>query len=72
MVSGRIVGTWVRQDIKLPHFPVLDYMITFLSFALSFSAPGIVNTFRVLINISLECFRFPLKHVFRVYCHIPG
>lgn len=60
------------MNMKLPHFPVLDDVITFLIFALLFSALGIVNIFRVLINISLERFCFPLKHVFRVDCHIPG
>lgn len=69
--SGR-VRCWVRRNIMLPHFPVLDYIITSLIFALSFSAPSIVNIFRILFNISLEHFRFPLKHVFRVNCHISG
>lgn len=70
--GGRKAGRWVKQSIKPPRFPVLDYIITFLIFALLFSALGIVNIFRVLINISLEHFCFPLKHVFRVDCHIPG
>lgn len=40
-------------------------------FCFIISIPDIVNIFRVLINISLEHFRLPLKHVFRVDCHIP-
>lgn len=62
----------MKQSRKPPHFPVLDSIITFLILALLFSALGIVNIFRVLINISLERFCFPLKHVFRGDCHIPG
>lgn len=44
----------MRQDRKLPPFLVLDCTVTILIFASSSSAPGIVNNFRALLNISLE------------------
>lgn len=35
-VGRRSVGSWRRQDVKVPRFLVLHYTITFLVFASSF------------------------------------
>lgn len=59
--GGRSVGSWRRQDVKVPRFLVLDDMITFLVFASSFQYQVLLIFSRFLLRFHWSTFVFPLN-----------